>query len=92
MSNNTEDLAIQILSEQIRKVASKLINDASYDRTVAGIISKVLGNHKYKVKIKNEEYIIPSSTDETYKVNEAVWICIPQNNMNNKFISGRRRG
>ena len=92
MSNNTEDLAIQILSEQIRKVANKLINNAGYDKTVAGIVIKTLGNHKYKVKIKNEEFIIPSGTDETYKNNEAVWICIPQNNMNNKFISGRRRG
>ena len=91
MSNKTEDLAIQILSEQIRKVANKLITDASYDKTVAGIITAVLDNHKYKVQIKNEEYTIPSSTDEIYKVNESVWICIPQNNMKNKFISGRRR-
>lgn len=91
MSNNTEDLAIQILSEQIQKVVRRLINIAGYDKTVAGIIVSTLGNHKYKVKIKNEVYIIPSGTDETYKVNESVWICIPQNNMNNKFISGRRR-
>lgn len=91
MINNNEDLAIQILSAQIKKVAQKMIDSAGYDKTVAGVISSVLGNHKYKVKIKNEEFIIPSGTDETYKKNEAVWICIPQNNMNNKFISGRRR-
>jgi hypothetical protein len=91
MNKTNEDLAIQILSEQIRKVASKLIDDASYDKTVAGIVTATLGNHRYKVKIKNEEYTLPSSTDQTYKVNEAVWVCIPQNNMKNKFISGRRR-
>ena len=91
MNNTNEDLAIQILSAQIQKVAQRLVDNAGYDKTVAGIISQVLGNHKYKVKIKNEEYVLPSSTDDIYNINEAVWVCIPQNNLNNKFISGRRR-
>jgi len=87
--NNAQVIAV--LATSMRKIAESLIRKAKFDKTVPGIITAVLGNHKYKVKIKNEEFIIPSGTDETYKKNEAVWVCIPQNNMNNKFISGRRR-
>lgn len=91
MSKTNEDLAIQILSAQIQKIVQHMLGKAGFDRTVPGIVSAVLGNHKYKVKIKKEEYIMSSQTDMTYQVNEAVWVCIPSNNMQNRFISGRRR-
>lgn len=92
MKQTDEDRAIRILSEQIRKVVSKLINSAGYDKTVPGIITGVEAGGKYKVKIKNEVFTLPSSVDMEYKLNEGVWVTIPQNNLNNKFISGRRIG
>lgn len=82
---------VEILSAEMRKIAKYFVRTAGYDVTVAGVIVKDLGNHKYLTKIKNEEFAIPSSTDIIYSANEAVWITIPQNNMKNKFISGRRR-
>lgn len=90
MSDQNSD-AILVLVNSMKKIANNLIEHASFDKTVPGVITRALNSYKYKVKIKNEEYIIPSATDQTYKVNEAVWVCIPQNNMKNKFISGRRR-
>lgn len=88
---NNDVRAIQILAAEMQKVARRLINTASYDKTVAGIIVSSVGNGKYKVKIKEEVFTIPSSSDIDFVANDPVWITIPQNNMQNKFIAGRRR-
>jgi len=86
-----ETQAIEVLSTEIQKVVKRFLNTANYDKTVAGIITAVVDDYKYKVKIKEEIFTIPSSLDITFKINEAVWVTIPQNNMRNKYISGRRR-
>lgn len=88
---NNDTKVIEILSAEMRKVAKHFVRTANFDKTVAGIVTENLGNGKYKVKIKEEVFTIPSSSDMNFAVNESVWITIPQNNMNNKFISGRRR-
>lgn len=87
--NNTE--AIYVLAESMKKIAANLIERASFDKTVPGIITAVLNNDRYTVKINKSEYKMYRSTDTIYKKNDAVWVTIPRNNFNQKFISGRRR-
>lgn len=85
--------AIKVLSAQVYKVAQRLINKAKYDQTIAARITAVVNpnTHQYKVRIQGDEFVVYSNNDINYKANDGVWITIPQNDFNNKYISGRRR-
>lgn len=85
--------AIKVLSAQVYKVASRLISRATYDRTIPARIVAVVNpsTHQYRVRIQGDEFLVYSNSDINYAVNDNVWLTIPQNDFNDKFISGRRR-
>lgn len=89
--SDSDSRAIAVLADSMKKIAASLIERAGFDKTVPGIITAELGNNRYAVRINKSEYKIYRSNDIIYKKNDSVWITIPHNNFNQKFISGRRR-
>lgn len=92
MKDNSEN-AISVLASQIYKVALRAVAKAGYDKTYPARIKRVINSSsgKYEIELLGELYIVYNNNDMVYAVNEAVWVTVPQNNFNNKYISGRRR-
>lgn len=76
--------ALQQLQEGILLAVNKSIDNAKYDKTIRGRITKILNNNMYEVMINGSIYNIKSRL--SHEVNDVVYILIPQNNYNDMFI------
>ncbi|MEG0899805.1 MAG: hypothetical protein RSF40_08880 [Oscillospiraceae bacterium] len=68
----------------IKAVADKL----PFDKTVVGVITAVLGNNKYTVRIAGKSYTLTDAS--AYMLNDTVWVRIPCNNYNLMFIDRKK--
>jgi hypothetical protein len=64
------------------------IKDVNLDYTIEGVVTSVLGNNQYTVKINNIAYTVPGTVIPTseYKVGMIVWIEVPNQNFSQKYI------
>lgn len=83
--------AVKSIADSITKVVAKAPEFLPFDRSIKGEITEVLGNGKYKVEIDKKIYTTYSPTDMVFAVREKVWIIAPNNNLNDKYILGRRK-
>lgn len=62
------------------------LRKAPFDRTVRGRIISQIDSKNYNVNIQGKNHKVPIYGNSTYSVNETVWVCIPENNFNNRFL------
>lgn len=76
-----------IILEAIEEAIEKYLLNMHFDKTIRGKIVKNISKDLYSVLINGNEYeVCTSNKDMELKINEDVWITIPQNNWNNIFI------
>lgn len=80
------DEAIEILMKAVEEVASKHIQNASFDKTYRGFVSTATGG-VYTVLIEGKEYSIKSS--DTYAVGDTVRVLFEQNDPKKRMILGK---
>ena len=76
---------IQAITVIARQVAYNIPRTEVLNGRVVGI-----SGSKYVVEINNQQFTMPSISSETFVENSAVWVCRPQNSIENQFILGRR--
>lgn len=86
-----EDLAIQLLVENIVKYVRKASINLPFNVTKTGQIVEIIGNNQYKVKIEGAVYTVPSAINDTFKVNDTVLILYPNNSKEDKCVIGTKR-
>lgn len=82
--NDYTNLAVQTLSQNIKRAVDTLISRAPFDITLQGVVKSKLPNNRYTVEIEGKVYQITS--DLFLNINDSVNIMIPQNNPSNMFI------
>lgn len=84
--------AINVITNAMKKAFTQQGDNLPFDKTQQAHITAVLPGNLYAIKIHGKEYPrVPSCVDISYKVNESVWVTIPQGNWSQMFIYGRRR-
>ena len=82
---NRDEIAVEVLSQQIVKAIEKICRSLPFDRTVkAKVVRKDNGN-KYVVSHGGKEMVV-SARGKTYNTMDTVWVMIPCNNANEAFI------
>lgn len=77
---------IDILAEQLLRIEKKI-----RDKETKFIFTKItrVDNGRYYAKINGTEYELPNSTNMDFSVSSNVIVCIPNNELRNKFIIGK---
>ena len=74
-------------------IASSMVSNLKLDKTVQAIIQEVVNMTTGEYRVEYNGNVVTAfalNTDDTYSVNEKVFLKIPENDMNNKkFIEGR---
>lgn len=80
---------IEILTQQMYRLADELIQSAKFDRTEQGRVTRIVNNNHYSVSIQGIDHIVPCGINISLAVGDRVWVTLPQNNRKDKFISGK---
>lgn len=80
--NQADDLILNAMTILLERYQAS----APFDRTVRGRIISQLDSKHYLVEMQGSQYKIPVYGSSSFSPNEIVWICIPENNFNNKFL------
>lgn len=83
--NNIEQKALSVMTSTIKEAVETMVKKASYDVTVTGVITQIVGTTHF-VKINGEVYQIKSSISGLSK-GQKVRVNIPGNNWANMYIS-----
>lgn len=74
-------------------IASSMVSNLKLDKTVQAVVQEVVNMTTGEYRVEYNGNIVTAfalNTDDTYSVNEKVFLKIPENDMNNKkFIEGR---
>lgn len=74
-------------------IASSLVSNLKLDKTVQAVVQEVINMTTGEYRVEYNGNVVTAfalNTDDTYSVNEKVFLKIPENDMNNKkFIEGR---
>lgn len=74
-------------------IASSMVSNLKLDKTVQAVIQEVVNMTTGEYRVEYNGNVVTAfalNTDDTYSVNEKVFLKIPENDMNNKkFIEGR---
>ncbi len=80
------------LKTELIRFVEKAVQAARYDKTVKGVVGAALGNDRYTVKIAGADYSAPClSSAAKFIKGDAVWILLPQGQMADAVITGRRQ-
>ena len=80
---------IEILIQQMYRLAEELIQSANFDRTEQGRVTRIVNNNHYHISMERVEFIVPCGVNIPLAVGDRVWVTIPQNHSKDKFISGK---
>lgn len=83
--NNIEQKALSVMTSTIKDAVNTMVNKATYDVTVIGVITQIIGSTHF-VKINGEVYQIKSSIPGLSK-GQKVRVNIPGNNWSDMYIS-----
>lgn len=90
LSQATKENTFNTFISTILKEISFKISNAYFDKTIPATVIGIEGT-KYKVQLLGANYFVPCSIDNmVLKITDKVWVTIPSNDFNNKYISGRR--
>ena len=84
------DICKEILDSQEITI-NRLLENASYDKTIPCTIVSVGESNIYNIKIDKEIYSVPNGTDIIFIAGNRVWVTIPCNNIKNMYISAKRK-
>lgn len=74
-------------------IASSMVSNLKLDKTVQAVVQEVVNMTTGEYRVEYNGNVVTAfalNTDDTYSVNEKVFLKIPENDMNNKkFIEGR---
>jgi hypothetical protein len=83
---NRDEIAVEVLSQQIVKAIEKICHDLPFDRTVkAKVVRKHENDDKYVVSHGGKEMVV-YARGRQYSVMDTVWVLIPCNNASEAFI------
>ena len=90
--NTTQDLqAVNTLAKTMIEICSKLIENASVDRTVGGVITNLPDpSGKYLVQVATDEYRLNNGTNIDFKKGDPVWVTMPSGSLRKMYISAKR--
>lgn len=77
-----EDSILRAVKIMIEGCLSK----APFDRTIRGRIVSQADSRNYNVEFQGQVHKVPAYGSTTFTENEIVWVCIPENNFNNRFL------
>jgi len=77
------------LKNEMIRLIRKLVDDAGYDRTIKAVVASAAGN-RYRVKFQGAEHSASSFGSSSYVKGDQVWVLLPQNQVRNAVIMGRR--
>lgn len=80
---------IQVLAEEMVKLATGNTGCPNADVTYSGKITKVLPDNKYDVNIKGTVFTVPSVLSDIYSVGDLVLITYVQNDNKRRYITGK---
>ena len=83
------DKAVDIISQAIATAVEAYMRKAGFDITRQGIVTDVLDNNRYQLKIQGAEYTVPCCTEAIFKVGDNVLVLFVQGDFNRKYIIGR---
>lgn len=83
--NNIEQKALSVMTSTIKDAVNTMVTKATYDVTVVGVITQIIGKTHF-VKINGEEYQIKSSIPGLKK-GQKVRVNIPRNNWADMYIA-----
>jgi hypothetical protein len=88
----TDESLKQLVKDSIWQAVQTAIksNTINADRTLQARIISVEPNNKYVVSLQGAVYTVPCINSNTYAVNEAVWVTLPQGDYSSMYITGRR--
>lgn len=81
--------AISVLADTIKTACQKIVEQASFDKTVGGVITGT-SNDKYIVNMLGTTYTVANGTNLTFNTGNGVWVTIPCNKLSNAFIVAKR--
>lgn len=81
--------AVKVLAAEIATLIRKEVDTASFNKTEIGVVTAILDNNKYSVRIKRSDYIVPANTADVYSVGDSVLVLFAQNNIKRKYIIGK---
>lgn len=81
--------AISVLAETIKTACQKIVNNASFDKTIGGVVTGT-DNGKYIVSMLGTTYTVSNGTNLTFTTGNGVWVTIPCNKLSNAFIVAKR--
>ena len=82
---NRDEIAVEVLSQQIVKAIEKICHSLPFDRTVKAKVVRKDNGDKYVVSHGGKEMIV-SARGKSYNTMDTVWVTIPCNNANEAFI------
>ena len=83
-----ENEAVQILAQEMKKVAQSVVDNAKFDKTIKAKVTAKLGgkeNNKYLVLINGQE--MECTSYNNLSVGDVCYVTVVQNDYSNLFIS-----
>lgn len=77
-----DDIIIDSIIYAIKEISKKL----KYNKKIEGVVTEVINEFTYKVKIQDNESVIKSINNIEYQVGDVVYIIIFNNNNSDKRI------
>lgn len=89
-THKEEKSAIDTLASVIKSACQRIVAQAGFDRTVAGIIVSSNADGSCAVRLEGGEYTLPNTTFSSLPKGTPVWVTIPCNKLRNAYISALR--
>lgn len=91
LSSVEDTQAVNTLAKVMIDICSRLIENASVDRTVGGVVIDTPDSSgKYLVQVATDEYRINNGTNITFQKGSAVWVTMPSGSLRKMYISAKR--
>ena len=78
------DEILRSMAASLRDSFKTLLNRAKFDKTFKAKIVSNLGNNKYQILYKGENYTVTSNM--SLNIDQMVFVCAPQNNWSELFV------
>lgn len=85
-----EKSAVDTLASVIKSACQRIVAQAGFDRTVAGVIVGNAADIMHMVQMEGSEYSVMNGLGSILPIGTPVWVTIPCNKRSNAYISGVR--
>jgi len=84
-----EDAALEALIKGVEKYIDERFNDGSWVRMSRGVVTEVLSNNNYSVKINGAVYAVSCCTEQIFIIGDIVLVIFNNNDFGQKYIIGK---